>query len=265
MSIAERIKGPRGRAEALAGVACALAQAGEIDRVRWVAEEAVSIAERIEEPWERAEALAGVACALAQAGQAGEALDVVEQIKRPRGRAKALAGVAGALARAGAIGEAREIVTMINVPSFRSVAQSGVIKALVRKGSSDAAAEAMRAEFAWARGIARRQDAADCCATLAAACLDAADLVDAGTTTHERWLGLARSALARSWLYGASVWNRFDVLLRVAPDLATRLVEERLLADPEPSPGAESRSGSEPRPSSGPDPEGPGGGAPSSR
>ena len=186
---------------------------------------------------------------------------MVEQIKRPRGRAKALAGVAGALARAGAIGEAREIVTMINVPSFRSVAQSGVIKALVRKGSSDAAAEAMRAEFAWARGIARRQDAADCCATLAAACLDAADLVDAGTTTHEQWLGLARSALARSWLYGAPVWDRFDVLLRVAPDLATRLVEERLLAESaNPASSVDPASSEELE-----GPEGPGGGTPSSR
>lgn len=110
-------------------------------------------------------------------------------------------------------------------------------------------------------GFVRRQDAADCCATLAATCLDATDLVDAGSMTHEQWLGLARSALARSWLYGAPVWNRFDVLLRVAPDLATRLVEERLLADPEPRPGAEPR----PDPSPGPDPEGPGGGAPSSR
>jgi len=104
-------------------------------------------------------------------------------------------------------------------------------------------------------GFVSRQDAADYCAVLAATCLDAADLVDAGTTTHEQWLGLARSALARSWLYGAPVWNRFDVLLRVAPDLATRLVEERLLADPEPRPGSDPD----------PDPEGPGGGAPSSR
>ena len=114
-------------------------------------------------------------------------------------------------------------------------------------------------------GFVRRQDAAEYCATLAAACLDAADLVDAGTTTHEQWLGLTRSALARSWLYGAPVWNRFDVLLRVAPDLATRLVEERLLADPEPSPDSEPNLGVEPRPGSDPGPEGPGGGAASSR
>lgn len=139
-----------------------------------------------------------------------------------------------------------------------------VIKALVGKGSSDEAVNMLRVALAEVEGLMRRQDAADYCATLAAACVDAADLVDAGTTTHEQWLGLARSALARSWLYGASVWDRFDVLLRVAPDLATRLVEERLLADPEPSPDPDPNLGSEPRPSSDPDPEGPGGGAPSS-
>ena len=116
----------------------------------------------------------------------------------------------------------------------------------------------LRAAIAEVEGFVSRQDAADYCAVLAAACLDAADLVDAESTTHERWLGLARSALARSWLYGAPVWDRFDVLLRVAPDLATRLVEESLLAESEPRPGAE------PRPDPGSDPGGPGGGTPSS-
>jgi len=114
----------------------------------------------------------------------------------------------------------------------------------------------------------RRQAAPAYCATLAAACLDAADLVDAESTTHEQWLGLARSALARSWLYGASVWDRFDVLLRVAPDLATRLVEERLLAEPEPesTDPASSVDPTDRADPAGPEgPEGPGGGAPSSR
>ena len=156
---------------------------------------------------------------------------------------------------------------MINEPSSRSRAQSAIIKALVGKGSSDAAAEALRVEFAWARGIARRQDAADCCATLAAACVDAADLLadsaDAEPAERDRWLGLTRSALARSWLYGAPVWNRFDVLLRVAPDLATRLVEERLLAEPESASPASSVDPASPEELEGP--EGPGGGAPSSR
>ena len=121
----------------------------------------------------------------------------------------------------------------------------------------------LRAALAEVEEFVRRQDAADCCTTLAAACVDAADLLadsaDAEPAERDRWLGLARSALARSWLYGAPVWNCFDVLLRVAPDLATRLVKERLLADPAPNPGAE------PRPGSDPGPEGPGGGTPSSR
>ena len=242
---------------ALAVAAGALARAGLTD-------EALSVAERIEWPGERVRALASAAEALVRAGDTERARRVVEnavstavRVEESKERAQALAGVVKALARAGAIDEAREIVTMINEPSSRSRAQSAVIKALVRKGSSNEAVNMLHTAIAEVEGFVRRQDAADYCAVLAGACLDAADLVDAGTTTHEQWLGLARSALARSWLYGAPVWDRFDVLLRVAPDLATRLVEERLLADPDPNPGAE------PRP--GPDPEGLGGGAPSSR
>ena len=88
---------------------------------------------------------------------------------------------------------------------------------------------------------------------LAAACIDAVDLsadsADAEPTESDRWLGLARSALARSWLHDAPAWKHVDVLLRVAPDLTMRRVEERLLVDLEPRPGS----------------EGPGGGAASSR
>ena len=226
---------------------------------------AEEVAEGIDAPEMCVLALVEAAGALARAGDAEgsrrvaeNAVNTAERIRRPEERARVLAEVAGALARAGAIDEAREIVTMINEPSSRSRAQSAIIKALVGKGSYNEAVDMLRAALAEVEELVRRQDAADCCATLAAACLDAADLVDAGTTTHEQWLGLARSALARSWLYGASVWDRFDVLLRVAPDLATRLVEERLLADPAPNPGAG------PRPSSSPGPEGPGGGTPSS-
>ena len=262
--VAGRIERPWVRAEALAGVAGALARAGLTD-------EALAVAERIEQSWERAEALAGVAGALARTGDverarraAENAVNTAEQIEDPEERAQVLAEAAGALARAESIDEAREIVTMVDEPSSRSRAQSAVIKALVGKGSSDEAVNMLRAALAEVEELVRRQDAADCCATLAAACLDAADLVDAGTTTHEQWLGLARSALARSWLYGASVWDRFDVLLRVAPDLATRLVEERLLAESEPE-AAGPASSVDPTDPADPGPEGSGGGTPSSR
>ena len=275
LAVAEQIEQPWVRVEALAGVAGALARAGDVERARRVAENAVNTAEQIKEPWVRAEALAEAAGALARAGDVERArraaentVNTAEQIEDPEERAQVLASVAGVLARAGAIDEAREIVAMIDEPSSRSRAQSAIIKALVGKGSSNEAVNMLRAALAEVEGLVRRQDAADCCATLAAACLDAADLVDAETTTHEQWLGLARSALARSWLYGAPVWDRFDVLLRVAPDLATRLVEERLLAESEPE-AVGPASSVDPTDPAGPEEpegsEGPGGGTPSSR
>ena len=109
----------------------------------------------------------------------------------------------------------------------------------------------MRIALTEVEGIARRQEAADYCAVLATACLEASDLIDASSSMRERWLGLTRSVLARSWLYGASVWDHFDILMRVAPDLAIQLVDERILGDREP------RAASESDPDLGP--EGPGG------
>ena len=305
--VAERIEDPEERAWALAEAAGALARAGDTERARRVAENAVSTAEQITRSEERVRALAEAADALVRADLTDETLVVAEQIKRfwsrvrvlvevvsalvragdverarrvaenamnaaeqiedPGMRARALAEAADALARADAIDEAREIVAMIDEPSSRSRAQSAIIKVLAGKGSSDEAVDMLRAAIAEVEGFVSRQDAADCCATLAAACVDAADLladsVDAEPAEREQWLGLARSALARSWLYGASVWDRFDVLLRVAPDLATRLVEERLLAESAgPVSSVDPTDRADP---AGPDPEGPGGGAPSSR
>ena len=218
--VAERIEEPQERARVLAGVAAALAEVGETDRARQVADNAVSTAERIEAPWLRTWVLAGVAEALAQAG---------------------------------AIDGALKIVSVMNDPISRSRALSPVIKELVRKGSSDDAVESMRAELGWVRGVAERRDAAGCCATLAEACADVSDLVDSESTIRGQWLGLARSALACSWLYGESVWDQFGILMRVAPELAVQLVDERVLAEP----------GDGTLPESDPDlgPEGPGGDA----
>ena len=241
-----------------------------VDLVGWLNEVLVSI--KMEESLSRSlsslenvDGLGGGAHVIASFLLIAE--DVAGRIEDPEERARALAGVAGALARAGDTDEAFKIVTMIDESSSRSRAQSAIIKALVRKGSSNEAVDMLRAAIAEVEGFVSRQDAADCCATLAAACVDAADLlvdsVDAEPAERDRWLGLARSALARSWLYGASVWDRFDVLLRVAPDLATRLVEERLLAEPESASPASSVEVASPEELEGP--EGPGGGTPSSR
>ena len=256
--VAERIEDSRERAWALAVVAEVLAQAGETDRARQVADNAASTAERIEKPWLRAQALAVVAEVLAQVGEtdrarrvADNAASTAERIEKPRERVRALTGVAEALAQAGAIDGALKIVSVMNDPISRSRALSPVIKDLVRKGSSDDAVEAMRAELGWVRGVAERRDAAGCYATLAEACADVSDLVDSESTIRGQWLGLARSALACSWLYGESVWDQFGILMRVAPELAVQLVDERILAEPEQGTAPESD----------PDlgPEGPGG------
>ena len=76
---------------------------------------------------------------------------------------------------------------------------------------------------------------------------------DSECNERDRLLALARSGIAHSWLCGASVWDNFEVLVRVAPELAVQLVDERILAEPE---------GGTP-PESDPDlgPEGPGGDA----
>ena len=249
--VAERIEDSRERAWALAVVAEALARAGHAD-------EALAMAERIEASQERVRVLARVAGALAQVGEtdrarqvADNAASTAERIEAPWLRTWALAEVAEALVQAGAIDEALKMVSVMNDPTSRSRALSPVIMALVRQGSSDAAVEAMRAELGWVRGVAERRDAAGCYATLAEACADVSDLVDSESTMRGQWLGLARSALACSWLYGESVWDQFGILMRVAPELAVRLVDERILADPEQGTAPESD----------PDlgPEGPGG------
>ena len=258
--VAEQIEGSWLRARALAEVACALARVGEGDKARRVAENAANAAEQIEGSWLRARALAEVACALARVGEgdkarrvAENAANAAEQIEEHWGRARALAEMAGVLARADSIPEALKIMTLIEIDksSYRSRAQSTIIEFLVRKGSFDDAIDLLRTALLGAEGFVHRQEAADYCAVLATGCLDAFDHIDVSSSMRERWLGLTRSVLARSWLYGASVWDNFDVLVGVAPELAVQLVDERILAEPE---------GGIP-PESDPDlgPEGPGG------
>ena len=235
MRTTEQIEELQRYAWALVSVVSALAQAGKTD-------EALAVAETIEESQERARALVKIADALVRVGEVDRARQVAENAVRTteqiveHRRAPVLVEVAGVLAQAGKTDEALKTISVMNDPSSRSRAQSAVIKALVRNGSTNDAADAMRVELAWVREIAQRHDAADYCATLAVACVDSAnrlaDSADAEPAECDRWLGLARSALARSWLYGASIWDRFGILMRVAPNLAMRLVNERILADP---------------------------------
>ncbi|WP_309325241.1 tetratricopeptide repeat protein, partial [Actinomyces acetigenes] len=242
------------RARILANVSEVLVRAGDSDRAKSVAEDAVNSAELIKENEVRARILANVSEVLVRAGDSVRAKSVAEDaanVVRSVYGSLTHVSVVEALIGVGAIEEALNIVSMIRYPSFRICAHSAVMNYYVRHNSSGEAINVLDSALAEAERFSVRMSAQEYCSVLASVCLDAADHVDASSPMRERWLGLARSVLARSWLYGVSVWDSFDVLVRVAPELAVQLVDERILAEPE---------GGTP-PESDPDlgPEGPGG------
>ena len=254
LDVAWGIKEAGMRVQALVEVADILVRIGSLDRARNVVENAVRAAEQVEGPQERVQALVEVADILVRIGSLDRARNVVEDAANKVllvDDSEGCRRVAEMLARVGAIEESLNVLTVIKELSFRSHVQSAIIVSLVRKNSSAEAISVLKAALAEVEGFVHRKEAANYCTVLAASCLEASDLIDASCSMRERWLGLARSVLARSWLYGASVWDHFDILMRVAPDLAMRLVDERILADPEQGTAPESD----------PDlgPEGPGG------
>lgn len=220
-------------------------------------DEALDVVERIEEPRCYMEGLIKVACAMVRMNRVEGALRLIDKIEVSDVAAEDLAEFVGVLARAGAVVESLSVVEMSDVSDFRSRARSAVIKQFVREGLHHKALNVLEVALAEVEGFVCRQDAADYCSIIAAACIEVADFIEENHVGCERWLGLTRSVLARSWFYGASVWDRFDILMRVAPELAVRLVDERILADPEQGTAPESD----------PDlgPEGPGGDAGSYR
>ena len=114
--VAGRVKDPRERAKALAGVAGALAHAGQTDRAQRVVKDAVNVAGRIEDPRERAKALADAAGALVDTNQLDKALEVGERIEVSEERARALAEVAGALARKDQVDRSLDLLKHIGEP-----------------------------------------------------------------------------------------------------------------------------------------------------
>ena len=242
------------RAQILANVSESLVRAGNSDRAKSVAEDAVSAAELIEEIEVRTQILANVSESLVRAGNSDRAKSVAEDAVnsvRSCYDYETYLLVLEALIGVGAIEEALNVISIIKSPSFRSRAHSVVINYYVRCNSLVEAINALKSALAETERFSTRTEVQDYCSVLASACLDVLDHIDGSSAMRERWLGLARSVLARSWLYGASVWDSFDVLVRVAPELAVRLVDERILAEPEQGTAPESD----------PDlgPEGPGG------
>jgi tetratricopeptide (TPR) repeat protein len=108
LQAAEALGDPGERAFALAGIAEALAEAGDLVQAQRVVERALQAAEALGDPGERAFALAGIAEALAEAGDLVQAQRVVERALQaaeafgdPGQKACALAEVVKASARTG--------------------------------------------------------------------------------------------------------------------------------------------------------------------
>ena len=253
--IAGKISHPWWRAKALSGVVVALAGAGMVDQARDAADAAVNAVEQIADLQLRAEVLAGVAEALVGAGMVDQACDAadsavnaVERITNRRLRAKVIPGVAKALADVGQVQRSCAYASLVTDVKLRLDVHKSTIRTLIKTGRSDRAVDLISSEFNILDAIAVRDEAADQCGCLAQMCLEVAKFSD---DDIDRWIDMGRGALTRSWFYGASVWDHFDILMRVAPELAVQLVDERILADPEQGTAPESD----------PDlgPEGPGG------
>ena len=248
----------------LMNVASVLAKSGQIDA-------ALKMMDQIERIPDCAQVLVEVASALARSGRIDEALRMVDRIDESEDCREALMCLVRILVSKGDIGGATGLTSLVwslirkgdvdatletvmaveGANSVKIGVYVVVIEELVSLGLLDDAINVLYVVLEEVKGFLRNQDILDCCNVLTKVCFDTVCLVGVSSPMCERWLGLTRSVLARSWLYGASVWDNFDVLVRVAPELAVRLVDERILAEPEQGTAPESD----------PDlgPEGPGG------
>jgi hypothetical protein len=186
-ALATSITDPGWQARALAGVAGALAGAGQHEQGAAVAGQAETVARSITDPYSQAQALAGVAGALAGAGQHEQAETVARSITDPYSQVHALAGVAGALAGAGQHEQAETVARSITDPGWQARALAQVAGALAGAGQHEqAAAVAGQAETVarsitspdWqaqalaevAEALARAGDGRDACRLAAATC-----------------------------------------------------------------------------------------------
>ncbi len=135
-AVARSITDPGGQAQTLAAAAGALAEAGQPEQAAAMASQAEAVARSITSPGGQARALAAVAGALAEAGQHAQAETVARSITSPYSQAQALAAVAGALAEAGQHAQAETVARSITSPDRQALALAAVAGALVARGDT---------------------------------------------------------------------------------------------------------------------------------
>jgi hypothetical protein len=210
------------QAQALAGVAGAVAAAGDCAQALVLADQAEALAQSIQSSYHQAEVLAGVAGAVAAAGEHARALVLADQAETLAesnsdravggpdviGKVQALVAVAGAVAAAGDHARAQTIAQSIRLPDWQARALATVAGAAAAAGDHDRAmAQADQAEtlaqainipewkaqalagVAWAVAVAGDYDRA-------LAFADQAEAAARSATTQPRYQAQALAAVA---------------------------------------------------------------------
>jgi tetratricopeptide (TPR) repeat protein len=150
---ARQIRDSLAYVQALAEIAKANAQAGQMDTARATFTQALQTVQMIEDTDDRVEALAAIAKAQAKAGQFDTALQTAQMIGYSLARVRALAAIAKVQAKARQLQMARATFTqalqtaqLIENPVFRAVALAEIAEAQAQAGQMDTA----RATFTYA-------------------------------------------------------------------------------------------------------------------
>ncbi|WP_223908318.1 hypothetical protein [Actinomyces capricornis] len=112
---------------------------------------------------------------------------------------------------------------------YSVMALGHAVRALNNLGECERAKRFVQSEFRSVSKFATRLAAAEYCGNLALVCLESMDASESDSRDGG-WRILASQFLVRSWMLGASVWERFNVLMKIYPDLAIELVQERFLS-----------------------------------
>ena len=241
--VAWRLETPWRRAEALVAVARAFARIGSAVDAERVVDRIKITAWQLQDPKQQASVLIEAAWALAQIGKNDAAVHVAELAKGIarlvneddfRLHAAALFTLIRGLGQFGdndnAIDLIREMDKSVKDPRWRAGTVANMCDVLIGANNVHIAMDVIQAEIWRAQRLADRHDGAKICSSLAATCHEICRAFTSEEDILIKWHGLATQCLVRSWMLGASVWENFEVLVRVAPSLAELLIRESLLA-----------------------------------
>ena len=240
--VAWRLETPWGRAETLVAVARAFARIGSAVDAERVVDRIKITAWQLQDPKQQANVLIEAAWVLAQIGKNNAAVHVVELAKGIarmvnendfRSHVAALFALIRGLGQFGGNDNVIDLVGEMDKsmkgPQWRAGAVANICDVLIGAGNVHIAMDVIQAEIWRAQRLADRHDGAKICSSLAATCHEICRAFASKEDILLKWQGLAAQCLVRSWMLGASVWENFEVLVRVAPSLAEVLIRESLL------------------------------------